>query len=251
MDAKPFVVRLLEVEETDSTNSLLERLSRAQELAEGTVVSARYQTAGRGQAGRQWYSDAGCNVLISLLLRPVFLQPRHQFFLNQALALAIADTVRHFMPGHTVAVKWPNDVLLNGKKVAGLLLECQLEGNSFRQVISGIGLNVNQPQFPPSLPLATSFLLESDRWNDPEQVRSHLLQEIGNRYAQLSHGAYERIGKEYMKNLYGLEQMLAFRSGDRRFRGKITGLSAEGKLIIDTGAEHEVFGFKEVEFLQS
>ncbi|MCS6917034.1 MAG: biotin--[acetyl-CoA-carboxylase] ligase [Chitinophagales bacterium] len=246
-----FPSRLIELDETDSTNSTLERLARRQHLPEGTVVTARYQSEGRGQATNSWFSDPGCNLLFSILLRPLFLEPRHQFFLNQAIALAVADTVSHFLPGHDVAVKWPNDVLLNEKKVAGLLLEAQLEGNRFRQAIAGIGLNVNQPKFPPSLPWATSFFLESDRLFDLTDVLAFLLQQVGQYYELLRQNRQEEVGKLYMKKLYGIDRQIRFRTGTRRFGGKIAGLSAEGKLIIDTGQAHEVFGFREVEFLRT
>lgn len=238
------------MDQADSTNSMLDRLADRQGWREGAVLIAAHQTDGRGQAGNLWFSDAGYNLLMSVLLQPRFLEPRHQFFLNQVVALAVAETTEHFLPGHRVAVKWPNDILLNNRKVAGLLVEGQVEGNQFRRVIAGIGLNVNQPGFPASLPMATSYFLESDRLFDLEEVRDALLQALQERYRQLQNGEHELIGKVYMKKLYGLEQSLRFRSGSRHFHGRIAGLSAEGKLIINTGKVHEVFGFKEVEFLR-
>ena len=121
--------KLIYVPECHSTNSLLNELNDHQELPEGTVLVTDHQTAGRGQRGNVWEAAQGMNLTFSILLRPKFLEAKDQFRLNMAVSLAIANSLQSCL-SQGIKLKWPNDILVDGKKIGGVLIESQLQGSS-------------------------------------------------------------------------------------------------------------------------
>ena len=137
-----------------STNSYLAGI--AADAPHGTVVMAREQTAGRGQRGNSWEAEPGCNITLSLLLRPEGLHPARQFVISQAVSLAIADMVSHFVAA-PVCIKWPNEIYAGDRKICGILIENTITGTSIDRTIVGIGLNVNQTEFRSDAPNPVSM----------------------------------------------------------------------------------------------
>ena len=137
-----------------STSSYLAGI--AADAPHGTVVMAREQTAGRGQRGNSWEAEPGCNITLSLLLRPAGLHPARQFVISQAVSLAIADLVGHFVAG-PVSIKWPNDIYVDDRKICGILIENTITGTAIDRTIVGIGLNVNQTEFRSDAPNPVSL----------------------------------------------------------------------------------------------
>ncbi|MDE5927427.1 MAG: biotin--[acetyl-CoA-carboxylase] ligase, partial [Duncaniella sp.] len=137
-----------------STSSYLAGI--AADAPHGTVVMAREQTAGRGQRGNSWEAEPGCNITLSLLLRPEGLHPARQFVISQAVSLAIADLVSHFVAA-PVSIKWPNDIYVDDRKICGILIENTITGTSIDRTIVGIGLNVNQTEFRSDAPNPVSM----------------------------------------------------------------------------------------------
>src|SRR5690606_16121061 len=138
---------LITLKRVSSTNDYLKQeLSKSTPFNEGTVIMAEEQTAGKGQKGSKWISDPGKNLTFSLLLKPTFLSPVHQFDLNIAVCVSIFETLFPLM-GNQVKMKWPNDIFVNDKKLGGILIENILQGNSWKESIIGIGINVNQEDF--------------------------------------------------------------------------------------------------------
>ena len=144
----------------DSTNTYaLKLLSQIRPKA-GTLISADYQTTGRGQMGRDWHSAPGLNLCLSCILYPET-NAQNQFAISMAVALAVRDTVADFINQERVKIKWPNDIYVGDKKIAGILIQTSIHGNVIIYCVAGIGLNVNETDFPAELPNPTSLKLET------------------------------------------------------------------------------------------
>ena len=240
---------LIALNSVDSTNAYTSKLISEKVPPEGTVIRADFQSSGRGYAGNSWLSEPGKNLLLSVIFYPSFLSPRHQFFLNQISSLAVANTVEIFLLQDEVKIKWPNDIFVGDKKIGGVLIENSIQGQSFVHSIIGIGLNINQQKFEPALSIATSFFKITLREFSLDEVMHELFSQLEKRYLQLRQQRIDVIQKDYMKKLFRIEELSWFVSGGKKFRGKIVGITAEGKLIIETSGRHEVFGFKEAEMI--
>ncbi|MEO6166317.1 MAG: biotin--[acetyl-CoA-carboxylase] ligase [Chitinophagales bacterium] len=233
-----------------STNEYAAQLLQAKETVfEGTLIRADFQTGGKGYSGNGWESEAGQNLMASIILKPVFLLPRRQFFLNQAISLAVAETVSEITYTEGIKIKWPNDIFFTNKKVAGILIENAVQGNQLLHSVIGIGLNINQQKFSPELKHATSLSMLAGKPLDIGKVQDLLCEKIEYRYLQLKSNHIEQLQKDYMKQLYRAGEESVFRANGNRFNAKIAGLTAEGKLILQLHDHHEVFGFKEVEMV--
>lgn len=233
--------------ECHSTNTLAHELSERSSLEDGAVVITDNQTAGRGQRGNQWNSKAGDNLTFSIFLKPAFLLAKDQFFLNIITSLAIHDLLLD-KANAGVKIKWPNDILMNGKKLCGILIENQIRGPQVSSSIVGIGLNVNQTDF--SLPNATSVLLSSGKSFDLSNMLNDLLLKFEIRYLQLKQNRAHLLKEEYLSNLYWLNEVHLFASQGTPFEGTIKEIDVFGRLGISTPSGNRYFDIKEISFLQ-
>ena len=226
----------------DSTNT--RALAWAAEgAAEGSLVVAERQTAGRGRHGRAWRAGAGKNLTCSLVLRPR-LAPERLGLVTLAAGVAVAEAVRAFAAPLVPAIKWPNDVLLNGRKCCGMLLESSVAGHARDRpaaVILGIGLNVNQNAFPDSLTadaahLPTSLLMETGRLVPRIALLAELLRVLEGRYQSLFEDGGRAVQRAYVERLTGLGETvtLRFAGTERHIEGRIDGVSATGALRLQT-----------------
>lgn len=217
---------------------------------EGTVVRAANQTAGRGQLGSRWHSPPDENLLLSVILYPIWLEASAQFYLSMAVALALRDTVVGFHPGLPVSVKWPNDCYVFGKKTGGILIQNTLSAAHLQTSIVGIGLNVNQLQFPPDLPNATSLALALGQKISVDAVAERLFECLERRYLQLKAGHRAVLKNEYEAHLWRRDEWAGFvRSKDGHpFDGRILGVSERGSLRVETQEGVEEFDVKELVF---
>jgi BirA family transcriptional regulator, biotin operon repressor / biotin---[acetyl-CoA-carboxylase] ligase len=220
---------------------------------EGTAVRAASQSAGRGQFGSRWESTAGQNLLLSVLFYPHWLAASSQFGLSMAVALALRDTINACAPHSAVraTVKWPNDLYLGSRKVAGILIQNSLAGQHLQSSIVGIGLNVNQLRFSPDLPNPTSMALAFGQEYALDAVADTLFEHLERRYLQLKAGREGDLKAEYESHLYRLGVSAQFaRSADGAvFEGIIQGVTALGWLRIKVGEAEEAFEVKGVKFL--
>ncbi len=178
--------------ELDSTNNYAKKLA-ADGHPEGTVVIAESQSSGRGRRGRQWYSDPGQGIFISLILRPP-LPVNELSRINMVIALAIVDTLKEL--GIQSGIKWPNDVLIKGRKIAGILTEAITDMDGIEFIVTGIGLNVNTliEDFPEELRgITTSVREEAGRIVSRVQLLQILLLQLEQRYQQLISGGFTEI----------------------------------------------------------
>ena len=237
---------LLILPECPSTNTLAAELAQKGQAPEGTTVITHHQTSGRGQRGNTWESGKGLNLTFSVVLNPVFLAAGQQFLLNKTIALAIHDVVRNYTTD-SVGVKWPNDIMIGDKKVCGTLIENQLTGEKLSRSIIGIGLNVNQADFP--TPLGSSLSLHSPQPMDLAKLFDELLQSIEWRYLELKRGEIEKVDSDYLRSLYRVGEEHKFTVNDEEVDGIIRNVEVNGRLIVEIDRMNRSFDLKEIKFV--
>ncbi len=239
---------LIRLKEVASTNTFLkDALSKSTPLMEGTVIMADRQFAGRGQTNNIWVSEPGQNLTFSVLLNPFFLQIDKQFDLNRAISLALNDVLRNYA-GNQAVIKWPNDSYIVDKKIGGILIENIVSGNTIRHAIVGIGLNVNQTDFPSVLKNVTSLKQGLHKDYDLDVLLGEICGAIEARYLQLKAGHFKKLNEEYMSRLYLLNEWALFKYEKGFISGKIIDITASGQLEMETTEGIMFFNNKEIEF---
>ena len=234
----------------ESTNS--EAMNWAHENGpEGALVWTEFQTAGRGRQGRSWSASYAKNLLFSLILRPTF-PTTHWGVVTVAASLAVAQTIDHFLSPVTASIKWPNDVLLEGRKCCGILTETITTGHddtSHKPLVLGIGINVNQDQFPQELETkATSLLLESGRHIPRTEFLAKLIETLECLYDSLQSDQRQDIIEAYQARMAYLHRKTCLRfSGQlESIEGIIQGISPTGALRFETADGERIFHAGEV-----
>jgi len=229
------------------------------EVFDGTVVYALSQRAGRGQRGNRWESEPCKNLTFSIVLYPVFLGAEEQFMLSKVISLGICDYVNSVINNPAfnkvecgVKIKWPNDINIGDEKVAGILIENSIRNNEIVHSVIGVGLNVNQTRFGNNIPNPTSLKLITGENFDLEICLGDLCSCVEARYLQLKSGKKKEISNDYLKVLYRYQQMGIYEISGNPFAAKITGISEQGKLILEKedGGIIEC-NFKEVSFVKN
>lgn len=220
--------------ETASTNDVVERLAR-DGAKEGVVVFAESQTKGRGRLGRKWHSPAGQGLYFSVLLRPK-LRPVEA---TQLTVVAATALVRAIEAATTVrpVIKWPNDLLVGGRKIAGVLTELSAELDTIKHLILGIGLDVNQTakDFAPEIrEVATSLRIAGGESVSRPELATRILRELDRDYARICGGGFEELADEWEARCTTIGQNVAIRIGERILKGRAESLDADGALLIRT-----------------
>ena len=235
-------------DEIDSTNEEMNRLIKTEDLAEGTVIRSAYQHAGRGHAGNSWQGERGQNLLFSMLLKPDFLSPGEAFHLSRITSLSLYEIIDKQCDG--VKIKWPNDMFVGGRKMAGILIENIMVGRSISHSILGIGLNVNQTFFDPSIPAPTSLKIEKGCHIDINDLLTAFRVSLERWYQALVSGQEELIMESYKRRLYRLGEPAYYRSAMGDFIASIRDVYPSGELVLESGkGDILTFGFKEVIYL--
>jgi BirA family transcriptional regulator, biotin operon repressor / biotin---[acetyl-CoA-carboxylase] ligase len=234
---------LVFVPECHSTNSLALQLSQQTSTPEGTLVITENQTAGRGQRGNSWETEPGMNLTFTVVFRPGFLSVSDQFYLNIITSLAVQDYLKTQI-AEAVLIKWPNDILVGGKKICGILIENQIQGNRFSGVVVGVGLNINQRNF--AVDTATSLSLQTLRFYELQKELENLLHLLETRYLQLKGGKFGDLKRNYLNHLYRLNEPHAFVVDGNTLDGVITGIDEVGRLTVKTDYGVRAFGVKEI-----
>ena len=242
--------QIIKLDTVDSTNKYAQNLLKKGKIDEGTVIVAGIQRAGKGQGENLWESDANKNLTMSIVLRPVFLLPEKQFQLNKIIALAVYDFVKNVLNEQFVKIKWPNDIYFENRKIAGILIENSILGNSFDNSVAGIGINVNQIDFKSDAPNPVSLKNISGENYNLDDCLTDLIASLEHRYLLLKSKQDNVINSDYLYALYKFQTYSKFKSKNKIFEAKITGVSEFGKLIL-ANRENEKFefNFKEVEFI--
>lgn len=242
---------LIELTETTSTNTHATQLLRQTNLPEGSVVWAHYQTSGRGQQGNTWLAEKGKNLTFSLVIHPNFLSAEKQFYLSKVTSLAVLGMLTEYLPAsqYDIQIKWPNDILVNKQKIAGILIESILRGSSLQSSVIGLGLNVNQSGFEEMKRKATSLFVLLGKEFDLKAVLELFCKHFEALYLNLKQNKFDRLNKLYLNNLYRFNEFADYKSGGETFRAKLIGVEENGLLVLATALNETLkFNFKEVEF---
>ena len=223
------------IKSTDSTNTLLKQMA-----AEGNppeFIYAGYQTAGRGQTGNSWESEANKNLLCSILLPP----NKNLHFLNIAVGVAILRVI-----GDDFTIKWPNDIYYGNKKVAGILVENAIIGNEIRYSVAGIGLNVNQTAFVSNAPNPISLKQIRGQEYDIECLMTQLLEAV---HSVLNESEQE-VWSYYKSNLYRREGFWPYEDKKGKFEAAIQDVLPTGEIVLrDTNGQIRQYEFKQIKYI--
>jgi BirA family transcriptional regulator, biotin operon repressor / biotin---[acetyl-CoA-carboxylase] ligase len=219
-------------QETTSTNDVAARLARGG-AEEGAVVFAESQTKGRGRMGRSWVSPAGKGLWFTVLLRPDF-PPQETTQLTVAAATALARAVT-LQTGIVPEIKWPNDILIRGRKIAGILTEMRAELDRVQEVLLGIGMDVNLEagDFADGLHrTATSLKIETGQTVNRAELAVAVLRELDRDYQAVAEGHFDRLAEQWEERCSTLGCQVAIRIGDRVVRGRAESLDQDGALLL-------------------
>lgn len=241
---------LVTIKQVDSTNSFLKNLlSNSKPVPEGTVIMAEEQYAGRGQQQNTWHSEPGKNLTFSILLKPHFLSVDAQFDLNRAVSLGVHDALQLIL-GDRLKIKWPNDIYYADRKLGGILIENTIQSGLLRDSVVGIGLNINQENFPPGASNATSVKQILQKDYDLTLLLSEICKHIEVYYLKLKADQIDFVRDTYLNRLYWLNEVKRFESNNRVFDGRVKNVLPNGLLVIeDTNGQQLEFNLKELKFL--
>lgn len=229
-----------------STNTIAYELLLKNEATEGCVVVTDHQTEGRGQRGNTWEAEPDKNITLSVILKPVFISIPQQFYLTMSVSLAILDTIQDMIPG-IIKIKWPNDIVVGDKKLAGILIQNSISRSYLQHSVIGIGLNVNQKMF--HYPQATSLAKLTNKEFNRVELTEKLLEQLEKRYLELKSNRLEKLKFAYLQALYRYQSLHKFQIEGRPTEGQIVGIDATGRLALQIKEELRYFNFKEVVFL--
>jgi len=210
-----------------STNDIAKKLAR-EGMSEGTVVICDEQTEGRGRQGRKWFASASSSILMSVIFRPAV---ENLPQLNMLASLAIVLTIEK-VAGIKSTVKWPNDVLINGRKVAGILVENVFEGTNLQAAIVGIGLNINLDvsRFADISSIATSLSTESGRDLSRDHILPPLLEEMDILYQSVKRN--ENVYQRWLPHVETLGKTVRIKSGRSVEEGRVQSVNPDGSITL-------------------
>lgn len=244
-------MKFLVLEEVDSTNSYVS--VHASDLDDMTMVIADRQTAGRGQRGNSWESEPGRNLTFTLLWRPEAMAPRDQFAISEAVALAIVDSLEEF--GIDARVKWPNDIYVDDRKIAGILIEHSISPTLIEHSRIGVGLNVNQTIFVSDAPNPVSIKMIDGCEREITHVAAAVGSALRHRLAMCCElNNRHELHREFVQRLWradGKVYPFIHRDSGRRFNASIVSVDPSGPILLrdaESGVQSSYF-FKEIEFI--
>lgn len=240
---------IIHITETNSTNEHLNNLLKAEKLDEGSVLWADFQTAGKGQIGNSWESEKGKNLTFSMVLYPDFTEASQQFILSKLVSVAIVDVLREEI-FENVQIKWPNDIYVGNKKIAGILIDNVLTGKYLSQTIIGIGLNVNQELFTSNAPNPISLKQITAKEYNLKELLERIKSRIILRYVKTCNEDDSSISEKYMQHLFWKDGFHNFKDNEGIFSARIKTIKLTGHLVLEKAdGEIKSYAFKEVEFL--
>lgn len=245
MNGSPRIIRLTE---TGSTNNYIHDLSEKETLPEGTVVIADFQSHGKGQVGNSWESEAGKNLMFSVLLHPEFVPANEQFLISQISALAVQQMLETCVK--PISVKWPNDIYWQDKKICGMLIENDIAGTKLINSVIGIGININQQKFRSNAPNPVSLAQITGREYDLQEMLNIFLSCFFKLYHTLMQGTVDDIRCLYFASLYRGKGFYPFKDDHGEFEACIRDVESSGHLILSLrNGEERRYAFKEVSFV--
>ena len=244
--------KLIELDRVDSTNNYAQELSAQEFIPDGTLIWAHEQYNGRGQRDATWSSLAHLNFTGSYILMPKLSVEEH-FYLTKMTSLAVKQMVCALIGKNLegrVKIKWPNDILVDNQKVAGILIENSVRGFDIGQSIIGIGLNINQTEFDEYLPNATSLSKLTGKTFQMTECVDLLCEELEKKYLLLKNRRLDWLDSHYLADLFRINTWAEYKTENTLFEGKLIGVKESGLVAIALrdGSE-QTFNLKEVSFV--
>ena len=250
-DIRTLETPFIELQSVDSTNNYALSQIHANMAQPGTCYFAHEQTSGKGQRGKSWATERGANIILSIVLKPDFLQPTQQFQLSACIAVA----TRQFFDGYvrdSVKIKWPNDIYWQDRKLGGILIEnivrSKPDGGNWDWAVVGIGVNINQTNFGSELKNPTSLKQITGKSFDQIELAKKLCVSFDDFYRNLIKEETKEILKMYNRFLYKKGESVKLKKDNRVFSATIRNVTPTGQLVVQHGIE-EQFDFGEIEWL--
>jgi BirA family biotin operon repressor/biotin-[acetyl-CoA-carboxylase] ligase len=241
-------MKVIKLDAIDSTNEFLKGLSCTQDVENFTIVTAENQTKGKGQIGSEWDSEMGKNLTMSVFIKDYLSDVNQIFVLNIGVALAVVKALDTFnIPN--LKIKWPNDIMSDNFKIAGILIENSLKSDGAINSVVGLGLNVNQIDFV-NLPKASSLAVICDAQFDKQKIMSEIIEKIKENIDLMNQDP-ESLWLEYTNRLFKKGTPMPFKDkSNKNFMGIIQGVSSYGKLnvLLEDDSVSE-FNIKEIQML--
>lgn len=249
---KPFIV----LRSVDSTNNYAMARVHDGVAQHGMTWFAHSQTAGKGQRDKNWISENGANIIMSVVVSPAPLKPTENFQLSACITVAVYQFFKK-LAGDETKIKWPNDIYWRDRKAAGILIE-----NSIRSVnpagkkesvgiwqwaVAGIGININQTTFPAELQNPVSLKQITGKNYDTVELAKQLCELLDQYFKKLVNNGFQNILESYNNNLYQKDEIVRLKKNNRVFQATVKNVSSTGKLIVKHGIE-EQFDFGEVQW---
>ena len=242
-------MNIIKLDAIDSTNSFIKKLAENSLLETFTVVQAKHQFEGQGQQGSSWISPSGKNLTFSILVKIDSFKSSNQFYLSMAVSLGLITELKRLM-NTSFYIKWPNDILAEKDKIAGILIENIVGSQSIKQSVVGIGLNVNQVVFSKGLENATSLKKISGKDFDLQVLLESIVTSIKYFVDFIERKEFKNLKEEYINSLFKFKVPSMFEDATGKlFMGKIINVSEKGELEVEL--ENETickFNLKEIKF---
>ena len=240
-------MKRIALDETGSTNRYARELPEDQNHGL-TLVTAEFQTAGRGAGTNRWESERSQNLLFSLISYPKGLLANQMFALSEVTALAIRDALSSYTPGFQI--KWPNDIYYNDKKISGMLIENDLRGKWVHRSIIGVGVDINQTSFLSDAPNPVSLAQILGKAVERNQVLNSILLQFNHYYGMMEREQFSELHNRYMQHLYRRNALHPYADATGTFQARIIDVEPTGHLVLECqNGEQRRYDFKEVSFL--
>jgi len=217
----------------DSTNNHALDLIAKNNPTEGTVISTDFQSDGKGQRGNIWQSEANANLLFSVILYPRFLKIDQQFYLSMITAIAVCNIIETYLEPKKLFIKWPNDIYVENRKLAGMLIQNNLSNKLIESSVIGVGCNINQKQFDPVLSNPTSLMMENEIEHNKDEILGQILSELDKQYDLLKKQGFNEIKKNFEKRLMNKGVISKIKTKDTTIEGIILGVVEDGRLLVN------------------
>jgi len=238
----------IELESVDSTNNYAMAQAAAGKASHGTLFFAYDQWSGKGQRGRVWSSTPGENIVLSAVIEPLAFLPGQAFALSVCVALACHDLFSRYAGSESTSIKWPNDLYWNDRKAGGILIENHFQGDRWPLAIVGMGVNINQVEWPATARNPVSLRQITGRTFRAVDLARELGSCLDRRYSELVGGAAIGQLSQYNDRLYRRQQTVRLKKDSAVFATTILGVDARGSLLTRDTMPRE-FAFGEVEWV--
>lgn len=237
----------IELAKINSTNTYAMEQIQAKVAEHGTVYFAHHQTNGKGTRGKNWQSEVGSNITMSVVLDMQKLALHKQFLLSATIALSVCDFLKNYVH-NDIKIKWPNDIYYKNNKIAGILIENTVKGSYMQWAVVGIGININQTSFGTDLVKATSLSIINNKSYSTLNLAKELCRNIEDRLKNLLENTEFELMNEYNGHLFKINEEVKLKKGNILFTCIIQKVTESGFLIVNNGIEQK-FSFGEVEWI--